>query len=278
MTNESFASGEEQFNPFQAPTERSSPVDAGVARFEENVDLERARELLPGVIRSSKITRFFLALVILSCPFVIGVSGYAIFLLQQQVAGAEISPESQATYLMSLLILGIFVVGTTIPLVISYCVWIYRAHRILPSLGAVDLSTSSGWAVGYYFIPIMNLFRPYQIMVEIWNTSGPHSASSKPQLWKKQGTNALVGWWWGMWIWTMILDRMTNVMARRMETVEAELNQEYVTVLFAIARLTAAVLLFMLISRVTQREERRLERLETAPDPVPSSSESPFNA
>jgi hypothetical protein len=50
---------------------------------------------------------------------------------------------------------------------ILFLMWIYRAHRNPPSLGASGLKYSPGWAVGGFFIPIWNLFRPFQVTTEI---------------------------------------------------------------------------------------------------------------
>ena len=70
----------------------------------------------------------------------------------------------------------------------TFCVWIYRAHGNLTALGATNLRFSPAWAVGWYFVPIMNLFRPYQVMKELWEESDPRAELT------------LVKWWWGLWI------------------------------------------------------------------------------
>ena len=54
---------------------------------------------------------------------------------------------------------------------IIYLMWLHRAYQNLPALGVTKLDATPGWAVGYYFIPILNLFRPYQTMVEILRES-----------------------------------------------------------------------------------------------------------
>lgn len=52
-----------------------------------------------------------------------------------------------------------------------------------------------GWSVAYYFIPILNLFRPYQVMREIWHVSG------NPEKHKDQDEGSpLLSWWWGLWL------------------------------------------------------------------------------
>jgi LSD1 subclass zinc finger protein len=67
---------------------------------------------------------------------------------------------------------------TYLATVIVFVIWFYRAHANLKSLDARHLRYTSGWAVGYWFIPIMNLFRPVQVAQEIWRTAihGPWRA------------------------------------------------------------------------------------------------------
>ncbi len=80
--------------------------------------------------------------------------------------------------------------------------WIYRANANAKLLGAADMQFSPGWSVGWYFIPIMWLWKPYQVMKEIWQTS------ANPQDWKNQSVTPLIGWWWFFWIATCWLGNL----------------------------------------------------------------------
>lgn len=55
--------------------------------------------------------------------------------------------------------------------VVLVCMWLYRAQANLHAAGHEDLEFSPGWAVGWYFVPVANLFKPFQAMRELWNTS-----------------------------------------------------------------------------------------------------------
>ena len=72
--------------------------------------------------------------------------------------------------------------------------WIYRANYNAYELGARNMLYTPGWSIGWYFIPIANLWKPYQAMKEIWK------ASSNPQSWKSQSRSSLLPWWWFLWI------------------------------------------------------------------------------
>jgi hypothetical protein len=59
---------------------------------------------------------------------------------------------------------------------IAFLMWIHRVSKNLYPLGAVGQRFSPGWAVGWWFVPVMFFFRPYQVMGEIWRGSSPDSA------------------------------------------------------------------------------------------------------
>ena len=81
--------------------------------------------------------------------------------------------------------------------VILFCMWVYRANANARALGAEEMRFSPGWSVGWFFIPIANLFVPFQAVNEIYRASDPeHDGRS----WKTNKTPALLGWWWGFWL------------------------------------------------------------------------------
>lgn len=49
--------------------------------------------------------------------------------------------------------------------------WIYRAHANLFAADLTGLEYSPGWSVGWFFVPIACLFKPFQAMRELWNAS-----------------------------------------------------------------------------------------------------------
>ena len=69
----------------------------------------------------------------------------------------------------------------------------YRAMRNLHQLDAPDAQMSPGWAVGWYFVPIANLFKPVEGMRQIVDAS-----------YRQAGKTAVdtpsLALWWGTWI------------------------------------------------------------------------------
>jgi hypothetical protein len=78
---------------------------------------------------------------------------------------------------------------------IAFLGWIYRANTNARALGARGMQFTPGWSIGWYFIPILSFWKPYQAMKEIWQ------ASKSPDSWSSQDPVApLVSNWWTLWL------------------------------------------------------------------------------
>jgi hypothetical protein len=80
---------------------------------------------------------------------------------------------------------------------IAFLMWFHRVRTNLPALGIADARWSPGWAVGWWFVPVMSMFRPYQVAAEIWRASDP---AATPSDWRSRSVDPLLGWWWGLFV------------------------------------------------------------------------------
>ncbi len=85
----------------------------------------------------------------------------------------------------------------SIAALVLFFVWIYRAHDNVWALGADKLEFTAGWCVGWFFIPFMNLFKPYQAAKEIYQASDPQADDAS---WPLVTVPALLGVWWVAWV------------------------------------------------------------------------------
>jgi hypothetical protein len=107
-----------------------------------------------------------------------------------QVQVGQMSPDQVATNDPIQGVVGLLQSGLGIVTGITFLKWIYRAYKNIQGFGAEGLRFSPGWAVGYYFIPILSLIRPVQVMSEIWR------ASDDPRDWaRRPGSWVIVVWW-----------------------------------------------------------------------------------
>ncbi len=67
---------------------------------------------------------------------------------------------------------------------------------------------TEGWAAGAWFIPILNLFRPYQIMSEMWKFTSSQLEIGGSNVNK---AHSIVGVWWFLWL----INSFTGTVASR---------------------------------------------------------------
>ena len=74
-------------------------------------------------------------------------------------------------------VLGLATIAVYIATVVVFLMWLYRVSNNVGAFGK-RTQNSSGWAVGSFFVPIINLFVPYQSVKDIWNKSEPTGADA----------------------------------------------------------------------------------------------------
>ena len=92
-------------------------------------------------------------------------------------------------------LLCVAVLGGLLSSVLQY-VWFYRSHKNLLAFNTQGLKYSPLWAVIGFIIPILNLFRPYQVAQEIWTASDPDASTVG---WKQSKAGVVVILWWVSW-------------------------------------------------------------------------------
>jgi hypothetical protein len=110
-------------------------------------------------------------------------------------------PPSDGTVALEGLLALIYLPTLILSFIIVGC-WIYRANANAHAIGG-DLTVTPGWAVGWYFVPVANLFKPFQAMKETWLAS--HYGGG----WGTGTATGLLNWWWGLWIVSNILANLS---------------------------------------------------------------------
>lgn len=107
----------------------------------------------------------------------------------------EIFGKNLHYYLQLLLTLANAIVGLVF--CILFIVWFYRAYDNVKKVNPEKTSLSTGWTIGCWFVPMMNLFRPLRIMHEIWH--GTQTAGEEPDRPLTAERSAQVNAWWYCW-------------------------------------------------------------------------------
>lgn len=107
-------------------------------------------------------------------------------------------------------LLWLLVVFLVVLVAFPYLSVIHRASRNLLTLKSEQQKHTPEWAVLHHFLPILNFFRPGQVMKEMFKGSDPSVDPADPTAWKKQGkTPAIVWLWWILWVASWLFNPIT---------------------------------------------------------------------
>jgi hypothetical protein len=129
--------------------------------------------------------------------------------------------------------------------VVFFSRWIYRAHRNLPALGAENLRFRPGWALGSFFVPIANLWLPFQAMRDLVK------ASRSPRQWELEDTPFLIIVWWTLWIIVNLLGNGSMRAQFHAHTVPDIFNLTVVQIAFSVLSIPLALIARYIVQRVS---------------------------
>lgn len=169
--------------------------------------------------------------------------------------------------LMSLFALGLMVVNIVahIATIIFFLMWLHRVYKNLTALNVQGLQASPGWAVGYWFIPIANLFKPLQIVNEVYHSSNSENLN-KGYSFSDNSTIMLTGFWWACWLVSGFARRIAGSIERAAKDVTN------VSILFDMISVgvgvIASILLIFIIQEIDEQQSQA-ENLASMSEPPP---------
>ena len=163
----------------------------------------------------------------------------------ESLAGAETAEAFLG--LAGILLLVSFVVSGFLTLK-----WIYRTNRNAHAL-ARGMSVSPGWNVGWFFVPIGNLWMPFRGVRETWQVS------ADPANWRKVGVPGLLRLWWGLWLAYTVLGNISWRLSMQ-GTVGSTLNGSYVDILASLVNIALTFTLVTVVRSITEAQTVALTR------------------
>lgn len=145
----------------------------------------------------------------------------------------------------------------TILLAVFFIMWMRRAYHNLHKAGSTYLSFSEGWASGAWFVPFINLGRPWKIMSEIFQETQMVFRKPNEFGFEKEHDN-ITGWWWASFITSGVVAQIGSIFIR-----SGNLRTGY---LFAavsdLGYVMAAVLAMNMIKRISAMETDMMARAQ----------------
>lgn len=192
---------------------------------------------------------------------------FQVVVLRRAAEGVEVSDATAA--LTDLVYVGIGLLQALAFVVtgIVFLTWLHRAYSNLRAIGTGETRFAPRWAVVWWFVPVANCIRPYQIVTETWRRSEWLNAPGT----SSQEVPALVGWWWILFV---VSGGIAQVFSRRIEAAESIEETIFATWLGIVsdAMSCVAALLAVVVVATIDRHQQRMGRLAArlpSAEPVP---------
>lgn len=182
-------------------------------------------------------------------------------LIQDLARGANISDDVIAANDTRQELFGYAQLGLAIVSAVAFLMWTSAITKRLLELGVADMSYAPRWSVLGFIVPVLNLFRPYQVMSELWRASEIAPGPDDP--WAKKPTPLIITIWFAVLIVENIVGRLAS--RSTFDTIEQVLQSAWLTVLAdALGALTALVALRM-VAEIDERLRASEARLALVP-------------
>lgn len=147
---------------------------------------------------------------------------------------------------MRALVIALVYLAVLVGAYLANAIWIYRASWNARAMDPREGRITPGWAVGWYFVPLLSLWKPLQAMRETWNASGVPG-----------GAGSLLGWWWAFWILSSILGQASGRMGMEAEAFEDMRAVGYIDLATAPLSILASLLFLKIVRAVTAAQASR---------------------
>ena len=150
--------------------------------------------------------------------------------------------------LIQLIFAGIYLVILVLTY-IFYIQWFRRAYYNL-HFQSDYLSYSEGWAAGFWFIPVLNLYYPYKIMKEIFSETLSVLGKSEDDF-----PRALLRTWWFLYILGSVISQIASRLQFRADDIDELIKGDMISIAGSIVVIFAAIFAVKVIRRYEPLQE-----------------------
>ena len=152
-------------------------------------------------------------------------------------------------------IVWLLYLATLIFTVIAFLMWQHRIRKNADYVGVTGLRFSMAGVMGWWFVPIMNLFRPYQVMKEMWQ-SNYHNVNEQPD-WRDLAVSGLLGWWWGLFLVGGWVGNIALRIYFRNDDIDSLIMADWLYIGSSMLLMVAAVIAIALVREITAFQESK---------------------
>jgi len=179
-------------------------------------------------------------------------------LLQTAANGGEISLEYANSNDTRQQIIGITQVIVNIISAVTFIQWFRRAYYNL-HLRVDFLAHSENWAAASWFVPVISLFRPYQIMKELFHQT-KLLLMKREIITHEELTTFSLGIWWTLWIINNFIGQYVFKSSMKAETIDELTICTVADMVSSIVGIPLAIITVKIIKEYSQIEPLLLEK------------------
>jgi hypothetical protein len=187
------------------------------------------------------------------------VSTYMEYLLLQKAVDGSVTIDEANSNDLRQRIVGIAGILVHILVIVYFIMWFRRAYYNLHAAGCY-LRFTEGWAAGAWFVPFLNLVRPFQIMKEIWDKTQERAQQGAEVVTIQ--SSAILGFWWFLWIVTNIAANIyTRIILTGSEEIPELIAQDVTAMILDAVDLVNILLIITIIKKISGFEQRLQETI-----------------
>lgn len=149
--------------------------------------------------------------------------------------------------------------------VVAFLKWFRRAYFNLHQ-HCDYLYFTEGWAAGAWFIPLLNIFRPYRIMRELYIETSELIKTKQPNL-------IFVNLWWFLWITSNIIENTSFRIFMRADSLDQMMDSYKLDIFICILYIPLCLLVIKVIKDYSKIEQqfyllKQVEKIGSGEDSV----------
>jgi hypothetical protein len=165
------------------------------------------------------------------------------------------------------LVVGLLLLAVFLFNVVAFLIWLHRAYSNLTALGnpKQKLDYSPGWAIGAWFIPIINIVLPYRIVREIWAKSDPSIRTADDLQFTPAAPSSLLLAWWLVWVAATVAGNLSFRFTSDVKTPADFIFATKWDIFSTALNIAAAVLAILVVRSIARRQEMRSRNVTYLP-------------
>lgn len=170
--------------------------------------------------------------------------------------------------------IGLATFSANIACIVLFILWFRRAYANLNRAGLHATSETDVWVFWAFVVPIVNLYRPYQMMKETWNKTLQSNKTLNENYNIDRGA-AFIGLWWAWFFLSRIVNQISVRMGFSVETVEDYILSSNFDIFTSVFDILGVFITIFMIKRISSVENDMLKLIEQK-NQTESQELSPF--